>query len=255
MTLTHATPVLRRAPTEAPFIEGTVRILNAFISLYQRPWILGLYGADVDYRRMSSFKTKFHGVEIGKEISTQYREDRRTQLAIVSSEKGTLAKGFLYEEDRDKWEATAELKALEATSKRTDVAAGTISDWPVPGARRFVILMKNVGGEDLFESNCYKKAAKDQKKLHKLNDQLYTKLHDVVYQFASEKQILHADFHSGNFRITFNSLLSCKIKSIALIDWGYPGIFTVKRGLSLEDFDPWFLARYKNRLHKKSMKP
>ncbi|KAF8827352.1 hypothetical protein F5879DRAFT_974348 [Lentinula edodes] len=247
MTLTHATPVLRRAPTEAPFIEG-VNSKSQILGAHDRPWILGLYGADVDYRRMSSFKTKFHGVKIGNEISTPDREDRRTQLAIVNSEKGTLAKGFLYEEDRDKWEATAELKALEATSKRTDVAAGTISDWPVPGARRFVILMKNVGGEDLFESNCYKKAAKDPKKLDKLNKQLYAKLHDVVYQFASGKQILHADFHTGNLRITFSSL-SCNIKSIALIDWGYPGIFTVERGLSREDFDPWFLARYKNRLY------
>ncbi|KAJ3861300.1 hypothetical protein EV359DRAFT_84465 [Lentinula novae-zelandiae] len=248
MTLTHATPVFRRAPTEAPFIEGTVRIINAFISLYQRPWILGLYGADADYRRMSSFKTKFHGVKIGKEISTQYREDRRTQLATVSSEKGTLAKIFLYEEDRDKWEATAEFKALEATSKQTDVAAGTISDWPVHGARRSIILMKNVEGEDLFESNCYKKAAKDPNKLDNLNKQLYAELHNVVYQFAKEKQILHADFHTGNFRITF-SRMNCKIKRVTLIDWGYPGIFTVKRGLSRKDFDPWFLARYKNRLY------
>ncbi|KAJ3809475.1 hypothetical protein EV368DRAFT_67806 [Lentinula lateritia] len=218
-TLAHATPVLRRAPTEAPHIEG-------------RPWILGLYGADVDYQRMSLFKTKFYGVKIGPEITTQYREDRRTQLAIVSNEEGTLAKGFLYEEDRDKWEATAELKALEATSKSTDVAAGTISDWPVQGAKRFVILMKIVEGEDIFESNCYKKAAKDREKLDNLNQQLYNKLHNVVYQFAKEKQILHA----GNLRITFSQ--NCRIKRVTLIDWGYPGIFIVKRGLSPEDFEP-----------------
>lgn len=101
----------------------------------------------------------------------------------------------MYKEDRDKWEATAELKALEATSKQTDVAAGTISDWPVHGARQYVILMKNVGGEDLFESNCYKKAAKDHTKLNKLNKQLYTTLHSVVYRFAKEKKILHAYVH------------------------------------------------------------
>ncbi|KAJ3781746.1 hypothetical protein GGU10DRAFT_410408 [Lentinula aff. detonsa] len=167
----------------------------------------------------------------------------RTKIAYVLDDQDQtigVAKGYLKNEELDKWEAHAEVKALQATAKSShEFDYGKKYGWPVAYDFRPVIVMNYVEGVDIVDSEQYQNAPrKEQKEMEKRYMKL---LQNEVYYYVKKKGILHADFHSGNVRVTFNG---GKIKKVKLIDWGYPGVFTVKKSVSEKDFKKWFVERF-----------
>ncbi|KAJ3794849.1 hypothetical protein GGU11DRAFT_794477 [Lentinula aff. detonsa] len=209
----------------------------------RRSWILGVYGEDLDYKRNIFTKTLPIHTRISNSDIPPRLDDNggvlerysRTKIAYVLDDQDQtigVAKGYLKNEELDKWEAHAEVKALQATAKSShEFDYGKKYGWPVAYDFRPVIVMNYVEGVDIVDSEQYQNAPrKEQKKMEK---QYMKLLQNEVYYYVKKKGILHADFHSGNVRVTFNG---GKIKKVKLIDWGYPGVFTVKKSVSEKDF-------------------
>ncbi|KAJ3980364.1 hypothetical protein F5890DRAFT_727024 [Lentinula detonsa] len=252
---THAAPTAFQNVTNSqlearnvPGILSKAEILRE----HDRKWILGVYGEDLDYKRTNIFTktlpihTRISNSDLPPRLDEQgepLERSSNTEIRYVLDNDGHnigVAKGYLSNQEMDKWEAHAEVQALKATAKsRSEYDYGKKYGWPVANDFRPVIVMNYVKGVDIVDSEQYRNAPIAKKQ--KMQERYKKLLRDEVYHYV-KKGILHTDFHSGNVRVTFDK--RDKIEQVKLIDWGYPGVFTVDKKVSKEDFKQWFDKRF-----------
>ncbi|KAJ3992591.1 hypothetical protein F5050DRAFT_1787924 [Lentinula boryana] len=245
---THAAPTASQN-RKFPDIASKAEILKED----DRKWILGVYGEDFDYKSTNIFTknlpihTRISNFDIPPRLDDKGKPLERysnTKIRYVLDDEGKnigVAKGYLSNHEMDKWEAHAEVKALQATAKsQFEFDYGKKYGWPVANNFMPVIVMNYVEGVDIVDSEQYQNALGKEKR--KMEERYIKLLRDEVYYYVKKKGILHADFHSGNVRVTFDE--KAKIKKVRLIDWGYPGVFTVNKGVSKKDFEEWFRERF-----------
>ncbi|KAJ4475480.1 hypothetical protein J3R30DRAFT_3405767 [Lentinula aciculospora] len=111
-----------------------------------------------------------------------------------------------------------------------------MSTWPVNNHILPVIIMKPVQGEDILQSDCYKKAKEDEKR--RLRKSFKDELRKtVLFNWTSNNVRVHTAAKWG--------IGKCKIESVTIVNWSYPNVFHVKPNQNMPNFDQWFDKRFK----------
>ncbi|KAJ3772846.1 hypothetical protein FB446DRAFT_735067 [Lentinula raphanica] len=143
------------------------------------------------------------------------------------------------------WEAYSEVKALQKTKLVTGLYSdhGRFGKWPRENHYMPVILMKYVEGAPLVDHPIYVGASEAaQQRLRKDYEAM---LAEELWHIASIFRIVHADIHQRNVLVDIvQKNKQYKITKLTIIDWGYPGVFTVLENLTKEQFIEWFPQRF-----------
>ncbi|KAJ3867464.1 hypothetical protein EV359DRAFT_61421 [Lentinula novae-zelandiae] len=161
--------------------------------------------------------------------------------------------------------AWGEVKALKDVGLYIDSGMANVDHGNYP-----VIVMKMVEGVRIQDTIEYKYAKVDQKE--KLLEEAKPCVQKEIVHFAVEKGILHvqvafnllhikktnfvnvssSDFHLGNFLVggtktSKGLVLETPITKAQLVDWGYPGVFKVKKGVTKAEVEEWFELQWERK--------
>ncbi|KAJ3896662.1 hypothetical protein GG344DRAFT_71955 [Lentinula edodes] len=136
-----------------------------------------------------------------------------------------------------------EVKALKDVGLYVDSGMANVDNGKYP-----VIVMKLVEGVMIKDTTEYENARLDLKL--KWLEEAKPLVEEEVVNIAVEKGILQTDFHPDNFLVggkkTPGGLaLAIPITEARLVDWGYPGVFKVKKDVTKEEVRAWFEAQWK----------
>ncbi|KAF5368737.1 hypothetical protein D9757_010409 [Collybiopsis confluens] len=131
----------------------------------------------------------------------------------------------------------AEVKALRTLSDLY-IDSGMVSGWPSANPSP-VLLMKKVPGQPIRSCREYRMASTEQRTA--IHTTLQKMVCSQVVKWALEHRLLFADLHQGNIMVVMEGTT---VKSMQIIDFGYPGIFTVTANAKEDDIQSWCLARF-----------
>ncbi|KAJ3876689.1 hypothetical protein F5051DRAFT_441293 [Lentinula edodes] len=125
------------------------------------------------------------------------------------------------------YRAWGEVKALKDVGLYIDSGMANVDHGNYP-----VIVMKMVEGVRIQDTIEYKDANPDQK----------LKLLEEAKPHIRKEVV---DSHLGNFlvggtRTSKGLVLETPITKVQLVDWGYPGVFKVKKGVTKAEVEEWF---------------
>ncbi|KAJ3868119.1 hypothetical protein EV359DRAFT_77966 [Lentinula novae-zelandiae] len=237
LQITHAAPTLARNLKEARYVEIRSGSQGRDLEMSKMPdWILGYYGDDAylneDDKRV--FEKRLKNLKLGAKLHCLggdalyiYASKEDYKVEGINHDKDTLIVKVLKYNDKHSW---GEVKALKDVGLYIDSGLITVQEKDC-----YAIVMKMVKGVLLEETEEYKNAKLAQKKV--LLEEVKSLVKEEVVRFAVQKQILHADFHVENFlvggRKTDKGMtLDIPITRAELVDWGYPGIYKVKKDLT-----------------------
>ncbi|KAJ3753224.1 hypothetical protein EV360DRAFT_87987 [Lentinula raphanica] len=238
----------RRDPRSEPRINTKKEILG----IYDRFWIVDVFGREY-FDKLDSepdgFRKKNLPIQtrIGANIPNPEGHSQ-TELAFVMDSSKTkitdVAKGFTSWDKMVEWEAYSEVKVLQKTKPVTGLYSdhGRFGKWPRENHYMPVILMKYVEGTPLVDHPIYVGASEAaQQRLRKDYEAM---LAEELWHIASRLHIVHADIHQRNVLVDIQKKKQYKITKLTIIDWGYPGVFTVLETLTKEQFIEWFPQRF-----------
>ncbi|KAJ3912560.1 hypothetical protein F5877DRAFT_84682 [Lentinula edodes] len=139
-----------------------------------------------------------------------------------------------------------EVKALKDVDLYIDSGMAKVGDGKYP-----VIVMKLVEGVMIKETNEYLDAKVDQRT--KWLEEAKAHVKKEVVQNAVQKGVLHTDLNSYNFVVggadtSDGPTLAIPITEARLVDWGYPGVFKVKNGVTEDEVKKWFELQWKKKI-------
>ncbi|GAW02517.1 hypothetical protein LENED_004179 [Lentinula edodes] len=139
-----------------------------------------------------------------------------------------------------------EVKALKDVDLYIDSGMAKVGDGKYP-----VIVMKLVEGVMIKETNEYLDAKVDQRT--KWLEEAKAHVKKEVVQNAVQKGVLHTDLNSYNFVVggadtSDGPTLTTPITEARLVDWGYPGVFKVKNGVTETEVKKWFELQWKKKI-------
>ncbi|KAH7875798.1 uncharacterized protein C8R40DRAFT_1187045 [Lentinula edodes] len=229
LQITHAVPAPAQNLKEARYVEIRSGSRGPDVQMSEMPdWTLGYYGDDAylneDDKRV-----------FGGDALYIYASKEDYKVEGINHDKDTLIVKVLKYNDKHSW---GEVKALKDVGLYIDSGLITVQE-----SDCYAIVMKMVKGVLLEETEEYKNARLAQKKA--LLEEVKSLVKEEVVRFAVQKQILHADFHVENFlvggRKTDKGMtLDIPITRAELVDWGYPGIYKVKKDLTKAEVEEWF---------------
>ncbi|KAF5361227.1 hypothetical protein D9757_013218 [Collybiopsis confluens] len=216
--------------------EGKAGLLGKF----DRPWILDVN----EHIKLSEsdkqvFSKTLTGVDVGLAMRGVVRGSRCKGIGMLMADykehkaSELVAKALMEPIDDDYFEVKV-LKTL------TDlyIDSGMVSGWPTPGPSP-VIIMKKVPGQPIKNYPAYRLANKEEKTaMHK---KLQEMVCSQVVKWALEHKLLLADLHQGNILV---NLEETTIKSMQIIDFGYPGVFALASNAKEADVHSWCTARF-----------
>ncbi|KAJ3909719.1 hypothetical protein F5879DRAFT_1027839 [Lentinula edodes] len=139
-----------------------------------------------------------------------------------------------------------EVKALKDVDLYIDSGMAKFGDGKYP-----VIVMKLVEGVMIKETNEYLDAKVDQRT--KWLEEAKAHVKKEVVQNAVQKGVLHTDLNSYKFVVggadtSDGPTLTTPITEARLVDWGYPGVFKVKNGVTETEVKKWFELQWKKKI-------
>ncbi|KAH7877836.1 hypothetical protein F5879DRAFT_925373 [Lentinula edodes] len=249
----HATDA---APTPAPNSEKIKR-LGPSGGERNPDWILGFYGEDeyLDGDDKKVFEKTLNDLVVG-DVLYKYMGAYNKGIYLLLEDyevkgvkhgKDTLiikVIGGLRNPksvvDNKVW---GEVKALKDVGLYVDSGMANVDNGKYP-----VIVMKLVKGVMIKDTTEYENARLDLRL--KWLEEAKPLVEEEVVNIAVEKGILQTDFHPDNFLVggkkTPEGLaLAIPITEARLVDWGYPGVFKVKKDVTKEEVRAWFEAQWK----------
>ncbi|KAJ3914066.1 hypothetical protein F5877DRAFT_83164 [Lentinula edodes] len=217
------------------------------------PWILGFYGNESylnkDDKKAFSKVLSLSPQDIGDPINGD-RGQWSSGVAKLTKNYWKLKGGFRrYSKNNIVMKKLnvpvgnndmGEVKALKDVGLYVDSGFARIGphDGQVP-----VILMKKVVGVVMLETVEFKDANREQKL--ELLEEAKPLVRKQVVHWAVTKQLLHAEFNIGNFLVggtqtLIHVSLNEPITEAQLLDFGYPGIFKVRKGVTEKEVSDWF---------------
>ncbi|KIK65165.1 hypothetical protein GYMLUDRAFT_56596 [Collybiopsis luxurians FD-317 M1] len=217
ITICRAAPasIFQRTDSDDEFSKA------ALLKEFDRPWILDLYGDT----NLNANDKKVFGVSVGSTLPDAATGRGNIGIATLKADykghKGSevVAKA-LPSLDQD---AYSEVKALKLLTPNDFINSGMLSGWPrsTPSP---VILMKKVPGKIIDQIPQYSHMNDDQK------DSVLVHLQKMVcgqvVKWAVQHRALVADMNPGNVLVIMEGTT---IKSMQMIDFGSPGLFTISK--------------------------
>ncbi|KAJ3781722.1 hypothetical protein GGU10DRAFT_390405 [Lentinula aff. detonsa] len=243
-TITHAAP-----PPPSSWASDEERMkIQLLGSTKERnpPWILEFYGHDANLNKED--RTAFTKIldlntqDIGDRINGD-RGDYSESVAKLKKDysghkKDEVVVKILKElkGGRD----IGEVKALKAVGLYVDSGLAPVRP---DGEEAPVIIMKKLDGVPIQETMQYKNAKPQQRK--KIFDAAKPIIRKQVVNWAVTKGILHADFHRNNLlfggtQTATHVSLNLPISEVKVLDFGYPGILKVDKGVTEQQVEHWF---------------
>ncbi|KAJ3999431.1 hypothetical protein F5050DRAFT_971423 [Lentinula boryana] len=107
-----------------------------------------------------------------------------------------------------------------------------------------VLVMDKVKGKPLSQYDWWKQLSKPQKK--ELVEKTLVDIEHKVYDFLKSQHLLYTDLHLDNFLVEIETDVHGihSFKEAHLVDFGFPGIFTVNKIPEPEEFDSWFYKQF-----------
>ncbi|KAJ3848639.1 hypothetical protein EV368DRAFT_86408 [Lentinula lateritia] len=210
--------------------------MNSASRISQPPWILGFYGNDSylneDDKKAFSKILSLSPQDVGDPINGD-RGQWSSGVAKLTKNYWKLKGGFRrYSKDN------IVMKKLNVPIGNNDMGEVKALKDAVP-----VILMKKVVGVVMSEAAEFKDATREQKL--ELLEEAKPLVRKQVVHLAVTKQLLHAEFNIGNFLVggtqtLIHVSLNQPITDAQLLDFGYPGIFKVRKGVTEKEISDWF---------------
>ncbi|KAF5361238.1 hypothetical protein D9757_010407 [Collybiopsis confluens] len=223
-------------PTSRPTRKATL------LKKFDRPWILGAQGdSEFSASDQQVFSKALTGVSVGPPMvegvaSGSCNEGIASLKADYKGHKASevVAKALTSPVDAD---TNAEVKALN-TLTDLYIDSGMLTGWPCAEPSP-VILMKKVPGRPMKEYPAYSHFDKHQ--LDAIHTTLQKMVCSQVVKWALEHRLLFADLHQGNIMVVMEGTT---VKSMQIIDFGFPGVFTVAASVKEQDVHTWCMARF-----------
>ncbi|KAF5361231.1 hypothetical protein D9757_013220 [Collybiopsis confluens] len=234
------------APTHSPTIHShKAAILSGLDTMrhffIQRPWILDVYNhIALSPSDRQVFSKTLQGVSaVGSQMRNGAAGSWSNGVAVLIEDyKGHKASDVVAKAMMEPFEnGYAEVKALRTFSDLY-IDSGMVSGWPSANPSP-VLLMKKVPGQPIRSCREYRMASTEQRTA--IHTTLQKMVCSQVVKWALEHRLLFADLHQGNIMVVMEGTT---VKSMQIIDFGYPGIFTVTANAKEDDIQSWCLARF-----------
>ncbi|KAF5361239.1 hypothetical protein D9757_010408 [Collybiopsis confluens] len=208
---------------------------------FDRPWILKVYS---DSKLSASDKQVFSkaltGVSVGPPMEGAAPGVCNEGIALLKADyKGhkaseVVAKALTSPVNAD---AIAEVKALN-TLTDLYVDSGMLTGWPYAKPSP-VILMKRVPGRPMEEYPAY--LGFNNHQLDTVHTTLQKMACSQIVKWALEHKLLVTDMNQGNIMVVMEGTT---IKSMQIIDFGSPEVYTVAADVKEQDVHTWCMARF-----------
>ncbi|KAF9041702.1 hypothetical protein BDP27DRAFT_1347337 [Rhodocollybia butyracea] len=218
--------------------------------LLKQPWIGELYGSDsnLNAEDKNAFKKTLQGVVLGAPLDANGGGFNAGLYELHEDYNGhkageVVVKCMPEPIDEKTW---GEVKALKTVDYFIDSgllfkpkAHGQHEDKPTP-----VILMKKIPGVIPAKTSLWKKGRVQKVKLA---NALKPKIKVEVVNWAVDKKILVSDFHLKNIHVVLTEK-DATVESVSVLDFGFPGVYTVKPTVNKPEVEEWFEKRWKERV-------
>ncbi|KAJ3737834.1 hypothetical protein DFJ43DRAFT_1046577 [Lentinula guzmanii] len=210
------------------------------------PWILEFYGdyayLDEEDRKAFTKILDLDTEDIGDPIDGN-RGRNNDGVAKLKKDYSNYTKDevvvkVLQEPIGDRY--IGEVKALKAVGLYVDSGIAPVRPDKTKAA---VIMMKKLDGVPIKETIEYKHADPEQRE--KMLSDAKPMIREQVVNWAVTKGILHAEFHRDNLlfggtRTATHISLNLPISEVEVLDFGYPGILKVDKGVTEQQVEHWF---------------
>ncbi|KAJ3999432.1 hypothetical protein F5050DRAFT_970910 [Lentinula boryana] len=126
----------------------------------------------------------------------------------------------------------------------SDSGSDSGSDLSVEMLDYGVLVMNKVKGNPLSQYEWWEQISKPQKK--ELVEKTLVDIENKVYDFLKSQHLLYADLNLDNILVEIETDVHGihSFKEAHLVDFGFPGIFSVRRIPEPEEFDSWFYKQF-----------
>ncbi|KAF9041701.1 hypothetical protein BDP27DRAFT_1435075 [Rhodocollybia butyracea] len=241
-TVSYAHPISSPVSSLTPRSEGGSTSIP--------PWIGEPYGSDenLDAEDKDAFKRTLHDVELGDWLDANGGVNNAGLYALHKDHKnykghkaGDVVVKCMQRIDNNAW---GEVKALKTVGYFVDSGMVLVRERRKPKSRPKLtpaILMKKLDGVIPLKTSVWGQGR--ARRLELINS-LEPKVKQEVVNWAVNKKILVTDFHLRNIHVVLTK--EHTVKSVHVLDFGYPGVYTVKEPVEEGEVPPWIGEPYGN---------
>ncbi|KAF9066305.1 hypothetical protein BDP27DRAFT_1423961 [Rhodocollybia butyracea] len=207
---------------------------NDGVLTHLEPWMGKLYSSssNLDAEDKKAFAKSLQGVELGTQL-----DDNKGIYELKAYKSHHPANGVVAKFLPEPIDGTilGEVKALHDVGYLIDSGMLMHKNKPTPA-----ILMKKIPGVIPEQTSVWQKGSPAQQLA--LANHLKSKVKEEVVKWAVHKQLLVGDFHLRNIHVVMDG--DSVVKSAHVLDFGWPGVYTVQKGVDSKKVEAWFEMRW-----------